>query len=49
MNQQSFGYSIKSIQARMRMKEEKNTQLKWRKYQDRYEKRLKQNGQQMAC
>ncbi|MEI3611397.1 transposase [Pseudogracilibacillus sp. SO30301A] len=49
MNQQGFGYSIKSIQARMRMKEEKNAQLKWRKYQDRYEKRLKQNGQQIAC
>ncbi|MEI3612453.1 ISL3 family transposase [Pseudogracilibacillus sp. SO30301A] len=36
MNQQGFGYSIKSIQARMRMKEEKNAQLKWRKYQDCY-------------
>ncbi|MEI3612706.1 hypothetical protein [Pseudogracilibacillus sp. SO30301A] len=49
MNQQGFGYSINSIQARMQIKEEKTALLNWRKYQDRYERRLKQNESQTAC
>ncbi|MEI3613639.1 transposase [Pseudogracilibacillus sp. SO30301A] len=32
-----------------RDKEEKTALLKWRKYQDRYERRLKQNESQTAC
>lgn len=48
MNQQGFGYSLNSLQARMQIKEEKTAQLKWREYQDRYERRLKQNESQTA-
>lgn len=48
MNQQGFGYSLNSIQARMHIKDERTALLKWRKYQDRYEQRLKQN-ERMVC
>lgn len=49
MNQQGFGYSINSLQARMQIKEEKTALFKWRNYQDGYERHLKQNESQLAC
>ena len=42
MNKQGFGYSMKSLQARMQMKEEKDALIKWRRYQDRYKRKLEQ-------
>ncbi|QDI90063.1 ISL3 family transposase [Salicibibacter halophilus] len=42
MNQQGFGYSLFSLQARMQVKEEKEAILKWRKYQARCEQRIHQ-------
>lgn len=49
MNQQGFGYSLKSLQARMRIKEDLEAILKWREYQDRCERRLEQFEQQRAA
>lgn len=48
MNQQGYGYSLNSLQARMQMKEEKDALLKWRKYQDRYGRRLMHDESQVA-
>ncbi|MDY0404706.1 ISL3 family transposase [Virgibacillus sp. 179-BFC.A HS] len=48
MNQQGFGYSINSLKARMQIKEEKTALLKWRKYQDRCNRRLNQNESRIA-
>jgi transposase len=41
MNKQGFSYSLRSLQARMHMKEERDAIFNWRKYQDRCERRLK--------
>ena len=42
MNKQGFGYSLASLQARMHMREDKDALMKWRKYQNRYKRRLEQ-------
>lgn len=39
MNKQGFGYSITSLKARMEMKEQQTALNRWRKYQDRKEKK----------
>ncbi len=40
MNKQGFGYSIASLKARMEMKEQQTALNRWRKYQDRVERKL---------
>ncbi|MCJ7843536.1 transposase [Lederbergia sp. NSJ-179] len=48
MNQQGFCYSLPTLQARMKMKEEREALIKWRKYQERYEHKLKWDENQPA-